>query len=290
MDPVTQGALGAAVAQAVARRERAPWAALLGGVSGMAPDLDVLIRSPSDPLLFLEVHRQFTHALLAIPFGALLCAGLLFPVARRRLGFGETYLFCLAGFATHGLLDACTSYGTQLLWPFSDLRVAWNVVSVVDPLFTLPLLALVVAATLRRAPGLARIACAWALAVLLLGVVQRERAETFGRELAARRGHEAASLEAKPSFGNQLVWKTYYEADGRYHVDAVRLGWAATSFPGDTAPRLVVDRDLPWLGADTQQARDLERFRWFSSGYVALDPARADRVIDVRYSMVSNRI
>ena len=42
------------------------------------------------------------------------------------------------GYATHGLLDSCTSYGTQLFWPFSDVRVAWDTMSIVDPLFTVP--------------------------------------------------------------------------------------------------------------------------------------------------------
>ena len=105
MDPLSQGALGAAAAQAVARPEHARWAGLLGGLAGMAPDLDVLVRSKSDPLLFLEYHRQFSHAFAFIPVGALLCAVLLFPLARRRLSFGRTVGFCLVGHATHGVLD-----------------------------------------------------------------------------------------------------------------------------------------------------------------------------------------
>jgi len=204
--------------------------------------------------------------------------------------FGEAFWFCLLGYATHGLLDACTSYGTQLLWPFSDYRVAWRNVAVVDPLFTLPLLLLVVAAGFRQAPALARAACAWACLYLLIGVVQRERAESFGREVASTRAHVAVEVEAKPSFGNLLLWKTVYEHGGRYYVDAARMGWAAKSFPGDSAPRLELPSDLPWLDAASQQARDIERFRWFSAGWVALDPSHSDRVIDVRYSMVPNRI
>lgn len=289
IDPLTQGALGAAAAQAVARREHAPWAALLGGLAGMAPDLDVLVRSPRDPLLFLEVHRQFSHALLFIPLGALLCAVLARPLTRGRLPFRESFLFCLLGYATHGLLDACTSYGTQLLWPFSDLRVAWNVVAVVDPFFTLPLLAGVLWGALGRKPRLARLALAWALAYLALGTLQRERAEAVGYALAAERGDAPVQLQAKPALGSLLLWKTVYDDGARYHVDAVRLGLAALPYPGASAPRLEPARDLPWLAAGAQ-ARDLERFRRFSSGWIAVDPGRPDRVIDVRYSIVPNRI
>ena len=46
-----------------------------------------------------------------------------------QVSFGFTYLFCLLGYATHGMLDACTSYGTQLLWPFTNHRYAFNTIS-----------------------------------------------------------------------------------------------------------------------------------------------------------------
>lgn len=290
MDPVSQGVLGAAAAQTVAPRQWAPWAALLGGLSGLAPDLDALIRRANDPLLFLEYHRQFTHALLFIPVGALICAVMLHRLLPRRLPFATAYLYCLVGYGTHGLLDACTSYGTQLFWPFSDVRIAWNNVSVVDPLFTFPLLVLALLASLRRRPSLAGLACLWAVSYLLFGVVQRERAESFGHAVAAERGHAPRFVEAKPAFANLLLWKTFYESDGRYRVDAVRMGWQPKSFPGQHTQKLELSRDLPWLVSDSQQARDLERFRWFSAGYVALDPRNSNRVIDVRYSVVPNRI
>jgi inner membrane protein len=44
------------------------------------------------------------------------------------------------------------------------------------------------------------------------------------------------------------------------------------------------------LEPDTQQAKDIERFRWFSNGYLALDPLRKNRIIDIRYSMVPNQL
>ncbi len=288
MDPLTQGALGAAAALAVARGDQVRPAALCGGLAGMAPDLDVLIRSSADPLLFLEVHRQFTHSLAFLPLGALLCAALLAPWT--GLSRGRTYVFCLLGMATHGWLDACTSYGTQLLWPFTDLRIAWNLVPVVDPLVTTPLVALGALALRRRSAVPARAALGVLLATLALGFVQRERAESVARALAAERGHAPVSLQAKPSFGNLLVWKTIYETEAEYHVDAVRLAFTPRPFPGDRTPRLDRARDLPWLAPDSQQATDLERFRWFSSGFVALDPEHPDRIIDVRYSMLPNRI
>ncbi len=290
MDPISQAAIGAVAPQVVMQREQLRAVALVGCLAGLAPDLDIFIRSPTDPLLMLEYHRQFTHALVFIPVGAAVVALLLHRFVRRTLQPRQTYLACLLGYATHGLLDACTSYGTQLLWPFSDYRFAWNNVSVVDPLFTLPLLTLVILAAVRRRRAFALAGLLWALGYLALGVFQHHRAEAVGAELAAARGHQPVRLSAKAGFANLLVWKLIYEYDGRFYVDGIRTGLSTTICPGASIARLDVARDFPWLDPNSQQARDLERFRWFSGGYVAVDQRRSNRVIDMRYSVVPNAI
>lgn len=289
MDPLSQSVLGVAAAQAVSQEPWARRAAFIGLVAGLAPDADVFITSATDPLLSLEFHRQFTHALTFIPVGALLVTLVLYPlVGRGALRFGTTCLFCLAGYATHGLLDACTSYGTQLLWPFSDLRVAWNNISIIDPLFTVPILLLVTLGIWRRSPMLARCALLWAVTYLILGVVQRDRAAAIGYDVAATRGHVVTRLSAKPTFGNLLVWKLIYESEEMFFVDAVRIGLSSRHYPGTAIAKLDTARDLPWLQLDTQQARDVERFRWFSGDYLAL--AGKNTITDIRYSLVPNEI
>ena len=69
----------------------------------------------------------------------------------------------MLGYATHALLDSCTTYGTMLFWPFSDVRIAWNTVSIIDPLFTGPILALVVLAAKKKREFYGRLAVLWAL-------------------------------------------------------------------------------------------------------------------------------
>ncbi|MFM7275472.1 MAG: metal-dependent hydrolase, partial [Gammaproteobacteria bacterium] len=291
MDPVSQAVLGASAAQSGASERQMRVAAVVGILGGMAPDLDVLIRSPADPLLFLEYHRHFTHALLFIPVGSLLVAAFAHALfARRHLRFRQTWLYAALGYATHGLLDACTTYGTQLLWPFSDARIAWNLVSVIDPLFTLPVLLGVVFAMIRRSRRAAVLALAWSVAYPMLGLVQRERAEAVGLREALARGHAPIRLEAKPSFANILLWKVVYETEDRFHVDTVRAGLDTRFYPGESVPVLDVASHFPWLSPDSQQALDVERFRWFSNGYLAPHPRDPLQVIDMRYSMVPNEI
>lgn len=292
MDPLTQGTLGAVLPQAMRKKSHIGIAGVFGFLSGMVADLDVFIRSSSDPLLFLEYHRQFTHSLVFIPIGGLLTALLLHWILGRRwkLELSQTALFCTLGYATHALLDTATSYGTMLFWPFSDERFAWRIISVVDPLFTLPIACLVVVSWLKQKPHFARLGLVWAGVYLTLGMVQHQAALEMGRAIAASRGHEPVRLEVKPSFANILVWKTLYETDGRYYVDAVRASVVPKVFPGDSVPTLDLARDLPWLEPESQQARDIERFRWFSDDYIARDPRHPNRIVDVRYSMVPNEV
>lgn len=297
MDPLTQATLGASLSETFADRQRLTAACAVGALGGIAPDIDIFFGSSQDPILFLEFHRQFTHSLAFIPVGALLCAMVCHYFVSKRLNFAQNYWFCLLGYATHGLLDACTSYGTQLLWPFSDYRVAWNLVSVIDPLLSVPAFALVLLAFFRRRPIYGRVALAWVLIYLGLGLMQRERAIAAGYEIAAQRDHQPTRLEAKPGFGNLLVWKVIYESQGRYYVDAVRPGVDVHLYPGESIARLDRTRDLTWLGPDDQQSLDIERFRWFSSDFLAIDedPSRSSqnpawRVMDIRYSNVPNEI
>ena len=292
MDPVSQGAIGAALPQTLQDRDeffkRAKTVTWVGCLAGMSPDLDVFIRSSTDPLLFLEFHRQFTHSLLFIPFGALICALAFSRFSQPVLNFKQTYLVCFFAYCTHALLDACTSYGTQLLWPLTNHRFAFNNIAVVDPFATIPLVACVVSAMVWRKVWVARLGLAYFLCYLGLGFLQQNRALEAAETLAVQRGHNNAEISIKAGFGNILLWKSIYTVDDVYYVDAIRVASSTKIYEGTSIEKLYVDRDLPWLDRDSQQGIDLERFRWFSKGYLAMDPVRENFVIDMRYSMLPN--
>lgn len=297
MDPITQGAFGAVFAQTQGKTKDLTKAAVLGGLAGMAPDLDILIRSVNDPLLALQYHRHFTHSLLFIPFGGLICSLFLHPLLGRRFGisFFQTLLWCIIGFATHGLLDGCTSYGTQLLWPLTDKRFAWDTISVIDPMVTLPLLTLVILAARRKMHRYTVLGIVWLGLYFGLSTYQHQRALDEGEKLATTRGLQTLSIEAKPSFANILIWKIITETENSYYVDAIKIGLEKPIiWEGDSIQKLSINRDLPWLDKasqqDSQQRKDIERFRWFSGGYLALDKQNPNRVVDIRYSLLPQEI
>ena len=289
MDPITQGTVGAAFAQSTANKNNILRIGVIGFLAGLAPDLDVLIRSSNDPILFLEYHRQFSHSLFFIPFGSLIVALLIFPLIKKSMSLKTVYIASFLGYATHGLLDACTSYGTQLFWPFSNERVTWNNISIVDPLFTIPILILVGTAIKTRKRLFSFFAIGWAAFYLSLGFVQYERALSAANELAESRGHNAERLTLKPSFGNLILWKSIYQHEQTFYVDAIRAVQSSTVCLGESIKIFNYQQHLPGLDKESQQAEDVERFRWFSQDYLGFDDEK-NLVTDVRYSMLPNQI
>lgn len=289
MDPISQGTVGAAFAQTTANKGNIVKLSVIGFLAGLAPDLDVFIRSSTDPVLFLEYHRQFTHSLVFIPFGALIVSAFIFPLFRKSLSFKTTYVASFLGYATHGLLDACTSYGTLLFWPFSDERITWNTISIVDPLLTIPALILLAVAVKTNKRHFRFVALGWIVSYLALGFVQYERALSSGLKLAQSRGHSAERMTLKPSFGNLILWKSIYQYEDRFYVDAIRAGRALAWCPGESIKIFDYQDHLPDLERNSQQSRDIERFRWFSQDYLGFDGDQ-NLVTDVRYSMVPNQI
>ena len=289
MDPLSQGTVGAAFAQSVANKNNIFKIGFIGFLAGLTPDLDVLIKSSTDPILSLEYHRQFTHSLFFIPFGSLIFAILIFPLVKSSLSLKTVYFASLLGYSTHGLLDACTSYGTQLFWPFSNERVSWNNISIVDPLFTIPLLIFLGIATKTKKKIFSFFGIGWIIFYLSIGFVQYERALLAATKLASKRGHNAERLTLKPSFGNLILWKSIYKHKETFYVDAIRTAQSSTWCLGETVRVFDYKYHLPDLDKESQQKKDIERFRWFSQDYLGYDKEKKI-VTDVRYSMIPNQI
>jgi len=292
MDPLSQASLGAAVAVALSRPREARMAALVGALAGAAPDLDVLIRSETDSLLALEYHRHFTHALVMVPFIGLTVAALVFALFRRRHAFSRLAVFGIAGALTHGPLDACTSYGTLLYWPLHSHRESWDIISIIDPIFTGPLVVLLLIAVFKNRPQPARLACLLCFAYLIFGTIQRERAQAFARSLALQRGHQTDELTARPSIANLFLWRTIYRDGDDYFVDAVQLGLAGQRrhYRGARVPAFT-DEDAESLAPEgSVLASDIARFRFFSQGYLYRHPGEAEVLGDLRYAVFPDSI
>ncbi|SFE69233.1 metal-dependent hydrolase [Nitrosomonas sp. Nm166] len=286
MDLLTQGLLGATMAQSGAKQPDIRMATGIGFFAGLVADADILIQSENDPLLNIEFHRHFTHSLFFVPLGALIAALLLWPFLRKRLPFARLYVFALLGYCLSGVLDAFTSYGTNLLWPLSDARVALNIISVLDPAFTMILLVAMVVAFKKYSHAAARIGLLLAAAYLSFGWIQLQRAETVAQTLIAERGHKAEELLVKPTLANLVLWRSIYQFEGKLYVDAIRVGLFSEPhiYPGESVDKFVLERDLSTLPASSVLANDIARFSHFSAGLLAIRPEQPNVLVDVRYS------
>ena len=141
MDSITQAALGAAIGGAVAPAGQRRKALLVGAALGTLPDLDVLI-DYGDAVANFTYHRGFSHSLLVLPpFALLLWLALRRWWAPVREAPARWLAIIGLALITHPLLDAHTAYGTQLFWPLTLPPTMWATLFIIDPLFTLPLLA-----------------------------------------------------------------------------------------------------------------------------------------------------
>ena len=301
MDLITHAAMGAAFA-ALAKpvldrsQSRPPaeqrLAAGIGALAGLLPDLDALIQSSSDALLVLDYHRYFTHALAFVPIGALLTALLLWPFLRQRINFKTIYVLSLLGYLPHPLLDACTSYGTHLWLPFSQQATAWNLIAVVDPAFTL-LLAVPLLLGLRwQRKRLIHLGLLLAAAYFGFAGWQQQRIETAALTVAQVRGHQPLHLVAKPTLGNQVLWRTLYVHEGRVYADAFHSAVTLRHYAGESAALLDDVQAKTLAGGDPARLRDIERFRHFSDGLLVLvsAPGRPQMLGDARYAMLPTSI
>ena len=281
MDPITQSLLGAVAAQATLGKRLGPAAALFGAVGGELPDIDVLFTF-ADPALPMQLHRHFTHALVFIPVGGALAALPMLAVPRWRRRWAYVLMATTIGCATHGLLDTCTTYGTYLLWPFVNTRLAWDLISIIDPVFTLTLLIGLVGALASRSMRPARVALAAVVVYLGVGTIQHHRAMAVQADLAETRGQLVERSRVMPRLGNLLVWRSIYESGGRLYADAIRVGRSSLVRRGGSVKRSHPD-DLPVVTPHVRQIFD--GFEAFADGYVAQVADRPGVFGDMRYSM-----
>jgi inner membrane protein len=237
----------------------------------MAADLDVFIYSFSDPTVSWTFHRSFTHSLIFIPVGGLIVALPFLLMKRFKDHKREVALAAIISYATHCLLDSLTSYGTQLLWPFTNLRAAWDWTPIVDPIYTIPLWIGVIWTALTRNPVAARSALLLTSLYILFGGWQHHRAVEAQRNLAAMRGHQIERSRVMPAPGWLLFWRSLYVSNGRLYADGVETRWfgSTLALEGGSA-NLTTFNDLPEsVRSNAESRRRFEVLNWFSDRLIA---------------------
>jgi len=224
MDTVTHALLGAVVVRAAfpAQGSAHPFTnrqrLLAGAVAGAFPDIDFLA-SWVDPMIYLTLwHRSITHSFVLLPLWALLVGGILSRAFRQRNEW--RYLTLLAGVsvASHIASDLITVYGTQILAPLSLWRASIGITFIIDPWFTLIVLAGFVAGFSNTSDMLPRASLVVLLGYLLLQGGLKQQALSLGREHAQRAGIPAVRVAAFPQPFSPFNWKIVIESADYYDV------------------------------------------------------------------------
>tara|TARA_R110000751_G_scaffold135_1_gene559 strand:- start:49928 stop:50926 length:999 start_codon:yes stop_codon:yes gene_type:complete len=219
MDSLTQIVLGAAVGEAVLGRKVGNKAMLYGAIAGTIPDLDVLASFFTDNVTALYVHRGFTHSIVFSVLFAPILAWIVTRYETYKNFKNWTWLFFLA-FVTHPILDAHTTWGTQLFWPF-DLRLAFKNIFVVDPLYTVPfLIFLILAMRQKRTTAKRRFYNNMGLIIsttyLAITLLLKWAAYTKFESALKEQNIAYLDIDTRPSALNTILWSANVQTNDAY--------------------------------------------------------------------------
>jgi inner membrane protein len=279
MDSFTQATLGAAVALGVMHRRTAPWkAALWGAVAGTLPDLDVLI-DHGDPILNMVLHRAETHSLFWLTLFSAPLAWLVARMHGQQALYRRWWLAMWLALVTHPLLDTVTVYGTQLLLPFSSHPFAVGSLFIIDPLYTVPLLAGVLLALLWRRRGLNANALGLVLSTAYIGwsMAAQQQVQQLAKATLQAQGIRAERVLVTPSAFNTVLWRVTAIDGQAYHEGFYSF------FDADRSIQFRrVERGAA-LEAGVAHIDGVQRIRAFSKGFYALrDDGGLIRITDLR--------
>jgi inner membrane protein len=195
---------------------------------------------------------------------------------------------------THPILDCFTSWGTQIFQPFSDLRVQWCTVSVVDPMATVPFLILLFVASRFKPENRLRsiynwLGLAWFCGYLLCYTTWHKALaiDIFNQSFHAK-NIEYERLYTNPTIFNNIAWTGISEGDTAYYY-----GLYSFNDPEPIVGRIsTIPKNHQLLSHIPPDDRALHFLRWFSDGYYNVIPYHGDtlQVNDLRFGLMGDTL
>lgn len=270
MDSITQATLGAAVGEAILGKKLGNRAMAWGLLFGTLPDLDIIANPLLDTAGRLQFHRGASHSILIMVLASLLLAK---PMAklwkREKITPARACTFVFLVWSTHVLIDCFTVYGTSVLWPFSETRIAFNNLFIIDPLYTLPLFVSLVwlafYRTKKQQKKRTRL-LKWGLGlstgyVILTFGLKFLVSAAFDADLARREISYERRMEA-PTLLNTLLWRSVVDRG-----DEMWVGYRS-AFENPSKPiRWTVYPKKAESIAPFKGEREIKTLDWFSRGW-----------------------
>ncbi len=223
MDSLTQIVLGAAVGEAAIGKKVGNKAMLWGAIAGTIPDLDVLTKFFVDNVTANEWHRGFSHSIL---FSIIASPILGWVVAKlyknKEADWKDWTKLMFLGLFTHPILDAFTTWGTQLFWPF-NYKVAINNIFVVDPLYSIPFLVFVIVAMFYKRTDYRRrkfnhLGLYVSSSYMVLTLVLQQIAKANFSSNLANQQIPYNEIQTRPTPLNSILWTANIETDDSFLI------------------------------------------------------------------------
>jgi len=326
MDTVTHGLAGWLISRAIPTDSGGREATAAAIAGSLLPDADN-VTSLLGSEMYLRLHRGVSHGFPGIAVTSLLVALLIYRFGKWK-DLKKLYLLVFLGQLSHIALDLLNSYGTQIFQPFSDIRVSFDILFVVDLVFTGIIVAGLLLSRRRAAPAQAAVV---ALCVYVgFATFLHLRVEDAVRSAAERHGVHVVSSSALPRLpeievGNglsavRLVKEAWAQQEmngmpslpipdrpGRYPLPAGPFAWNGFIDDGKTYIRAEVNpfsgavswkqrlrrgRDVPEVRA-IEDIPDVRTYLWFARFPVVQTSHAGEKTIlmfsDLRFGEVPGR-
>ncbi|MDB4728225.1 metal-dependent hydrolase [Saprospiraceae bacterium] len=269
MDSLTQGVLGAAIGEAILGEKMGNKGALVGAIVATIPDLDVILYLFYDQFEMLSIHRGFSHSIVFSTLGAFLIAFILSKIKWfYNIKFRIQLLFSWLALFTHILLDTFTAYGTQLLLPFSDVRLGFDSINVVDPIYTVPLIiGLLLSLWINRSKPSRSKFNKWGLIIssvyLIFTLLNKENVKSKFTKQLLNQNIEYSSLLTMPVGIANVNWYGVAKGNDSLYMQKYSIisGFEDTfqAFPINESYLNEIDNDIA------------EKMRWFAKGFYSVE-------------------
>jgi inner membrane protein len=177
----------------------------------------------TDTVTAIEWHRGFSHSIFFSLLFAPVFGWLIYKLERKQPATWKDWTRLMFwGLFTHPILDAFTTWGTQLFWPF-NYKLAFQSIFVIDPLYTIPFLVFLVLAMMqkRESPKRARynrlglvISTAYlGVTLLLKGVAYIKIIQSLEDQ-----GIDYQKMTVRPSPFNTILWSANIDVGDAYLI------------------------------------------------------------------------
>ncbi|MFH1242287.1 MAG: metal-dependent hydrolase [Pseudomonadota bacterium] len=224
MDPLTHALAGYTIVKCGLNRDTGKWGTIAGITASLFPDIDSLMGLFLGTEFTIKYHRYLTNSLfLAIPFS--LFFAWLFVKFSRIEKFRSFFIIWLVEILAHTFLDLVTSYGTMVFSPFTNDRVAFDWIFILDPfLFSIFFFAVVALWIFRRrARAIARTSIALAVLYTCLCAANHFRALSLAKTYARERGLAVETLASLPQPLSPFFWGNYIATGEKIYEGFVNL-------------------------------------------------------------------